>query len=654
VISLLVAVLATSAVAETVAVPPASYRPSPTGAVQAPASLLTPDSAPSFSIRLSAPTVAEKASVKAAAGARAGGKSGFSGSGKGGPLQIGFARSVPGDNRPLDLTTLSWIAQGDGGSAARIAVTSPGAAAIRVAVVMNETDPDVSVRFAGSGGTGEVFGPYPANQIAGNNPFWSPVLEGETATLEIYLPPGVTPSKVQLALPQVSHLVAAAQDLLKAQPVDDIGKSGSCEKDVACIAPTTALTNQARAVAKMIFTLKGNTYTCTGTLINDSIVSNTAYFYTANHCIDSQATANTLVTYWFFKAVTCGSLAVPPYQTVVGGARLLGRSTDYDWVLLRLNGSLPTNPPPVFSAWRADTIANSTLISVLHHANGDLLKFSQGTMPGYVTFDDGSSFASARYTLGSTEPGSIGSGLLTLGAGGTFYELRGGLFGSPTNNEASCANPNGVDWYSRIDNALPLVSQYLTPGAANPAKKTLVVEYYYPTLDDYFITADPREIAALDAEVGGWVRTGLTFLAYSDPVAAPADASPVCRYYVLPQYGDSHVYSADPAECALIGVRFGNAWVFESAALFYIQLPDKATGACPVNTRPVYRFLNKANQVHHRYLAEVDDRNCLYYGPDADVDLPSEPDVCTVTPGTWILEGYGTPPNQVVMCSPVS
>jgi hypothetical protein len=210
----------------------------------------------------------------------------------------------------------------------------------------------------------------------------------------------------------------------------------------------------------------------------------------------------------------------------------------------------------------------------------------------------------------------------------------------------------GIDVYSRLDVALPLLSSYLTPGAANPAKKTLVVEYYYAGLDDYFITANPAEIQGLDNGAHpGWVRTGLTFLAYSDPAAAPPGAQPVCRFYVMPQYGDSHFYSAVPAECAATAAKFAGSWVEESPALFYIEVPDAVTGACAANTRPVYRFLNSTNQIHHRYTAEIDVRNCMYYGFNRTIDKDID---CSAYTGTWQQEGYGVPPNAPVMCAPAS
>ena len=497
---------------------------------------------------------------------------------------------------------------------------------------MPATHPDVSLRFVGSARSEQVFGPFPANKIAESKIYWSPVLEGETATMEIFLPLGVSPATVSLSLPQLSHLVAAGADLLKAQPVDDIGRSGACESDVACVNPSAALQSQAKSVAKILFTTGGHTYICSGTLVNDSVTSNTPYFYTASHCIDSQEAAGTLNTYWFFDAVACNNhTTVPPYVLVAGGSMLLGRSEDYDWALVRMN----SNPPAgaVFSAWNSNPITQGTPVYVIHHPEGDLKKFSTGSFGGLFFFSDGSSYHKVVYSQGSTEEGSSGAGSLTLAAGGgTLRAPRWSFAG-----DAACTRPRRARiTFSRLELALPLLKQYLTPNASNPTRTGVVVEFYNASLDDYFITASPAEINDLDTGVHpGWVRTGLRFLVYTDPSVAPGDASPVCRFYVLPQFGDSHFYSADPTECAQTAARFSGQWFFESPAVFYIQLPNKTTGVCPANTHSVYRFLNKNNQLHHRYTAEVDVRDTLNQQ------------------GNSIQEGYGpTPPELPVMCAP--
>jgi len=636
--------IAGNAAAQIVAVPPAANRAAAQSKAEpVAAALVAPVRTAARTIALPPPTAEEQAQLQAPSAS--GVTSSSSVRAKRHALAVGFARSVPEGEQSMSLVGLAWQPLADGGKAAQIVFSSPGAAAIRLGVSM-AAPAGVVLRFAGAGATPHVFGPFAAGAIAATKVYWSPVLDGESATLEIYLPPGVSPASVELRVPKLSHLVRTGAALLKVEPIQDIGHSGSCEVDVACVA-TPAVSNQARSVAKLLFTEGGKSFICTGTLLNDSVASNTAYFYTASHCIDSQEAASSVVTYWFFDAVTCGARSVPPYVTVGGGAVLLGRSMDSDWALVRLNSAPPANA--MFSAWRAETLANATAIAVAHHPEGDLKKFSQGMTQNYFSFTDGTSFAQAGYTIGSTEAGSSGSGLLTLGSGGGFYELRGGLFAG----DAACNNTSGTDVYSRLDVALPLLAQYLTPGAANPTKETLVVEYYYAGLDDFFITANQAEIQGLDSGVHpGWVRTGLTFLAYSDPSVAPAGASPVCRFYLLPQFGDSHFYSADPAECAATAAKFAGAWVEESPALFYIPLPDKTTFTCPANTRPVYRFLNQNNQIHHRYTAEVDARNCMYYGnnPTSDKDV----DCSQFTTTTWTEEGNGVAPNLPIMCSPTS
>ena len=194
--------------------------------------------------------------------------------------------------------------------------------------------------------------------------------------------------------------------------------------------------------------------------------------------------------------------------------------------------------------------------------------------------------------------------------------------------DASCSNRAGVDYYSRLDNMLPVTRQYLTPDAANPTGQTVVVEYYNRSLNHFFMTADANEINLLDTGVlRGWERTGVRFLAYT---SQRPGTNPVCRFYQSPPLPDSHFYSADPAECARV-IRDFPDWTYESPAVFYIALPNAFTSACPAGTRPIWRFFH-TRATNHRYTPEVTIRD----------ELRSDPG--------WIAEGYG--PDAVIMCSP--
>ena len=252
------------------------------------------------------------------------------------------------------------------------------------------------------------------------------------------------------------------------------------------------------------------------------------------------------------------------------------------------------------------------------------------------------------------EPG--GGGLLITGEGshqllrldfatGDVAVLNGGL-----------KSPTGIAWgvdgsilvlerntVRKLDPATGAVTGVLvTPGAGNvdfgtylavipvaPAPtKTAVVEYYHAALDHWFVSALPADIAALDSgRLAGWARTGRTFNAYAD--AAPG-ASPVCRFYLPPAHGDSHFYSASPAECAEVAAKFPS-FVQESPAVMHIGLPDAVSGDCPAGEVRVYRLWNGRADSNHRYTTD-----------------PAEK--AAMLARGYVAEGYG--PDATIMCAP--
>jgi lysyl endopeptidase len=617
-------------------VPPAEYRPNTVAKSASPA-LMLDSGASARRVELAAPAAWETAALKEQNAAptgsarRAGAKA----------LAVGFGRVLPGAAATIPLSTLTWLATSDGGRAARIEVRSPDAKAMRVAMQLPATDPDLSVRFVGSSADAVVFGPIPANTIAEDTErfglYWSPVLPGDVATIEFHAGPGAELDGLVLTLPRVSHQVVGNAELsaLSAKTLADIGRAKICNIDVACVTPqTTALANASKSVAEMLFTSdQGVGLLCTGTLLNDSVKSSTPYLFSAAHCMTSASVAHTLNTFWFFDAKSCGSRTPSPYVQTIGGAALLGRSQDNDWALVRLNQAPPAGV--IFSAWRVDPVPIGTVTMTLHQPEGDLKKWSQGSVSAYTFYADTlvhGTFNEVHYTQGITEAGSSGSALMTYLASGDYYEVRGGLSeGDPfaCTTPSSLPDPKLLDYYTRLEDMLPLVRQYLTPDATIPAGQVVAVEFYNGTLNHYFISTNASEINDLDTGVHvGWERTGLRFLAYNNQAAG---TSPVCRFYRAPAYGDSHFYSASPAECANTAAKHPVDWVYESPVVFYMQLPDQTSGACPAGTRPLWRFFNQVT-TNHRYTAEVVIR-----------------DQMRASPAIWIAEGYG--PDAVTMCA---
>jgi len=635
-LSVAIAVGASAALAQR-SVPPAQYRPLPERKAEVQAQFVLPGTAKARRITLPPPTPEEEAAA-------------VKPSGKATPasplrnkrdrLAVGFARIVPATQRSLRLADLDWQTTATGSRAAQIALNSPGAAGLRLGVELTDPPRGLAVRFRGSASGAPVYGPFTGATIAQERVYWSPPLEGETGTLELELPAGVAPGDGVITLPMLSHLYAAGRSL-RAFGLN-IGSSGACEVDIACLDPALQqqLATASNAVARMMVTVQGSTYLCTGTLLNDSLTSFTPYFLTADHCLEdvedpaagrgtAAASAATINTYWFFQAAACGSLATPDYKLLVGGAKLLARSVDYDWALLQLKLAPPSGV--TYSAWNANgPMATGTAADAIHHPSGDLKKFSRGNVLAYRTFGDGSSFVQMGWTNGVTEHGSSGSGLFTFNAATDYFELRGTLSGG----SSACDFQQGTDYYSRLDAAYPLVAEYLVPNATNVSKTVAVVEYYNALEDNYFITADPYEIAGRDnGSPAGWVRTGYRFLAYTDPAVAPAGAQPVCRLFAPSPYGNTRFYSASPQECASMLAQPDLHFVSESAAAFYLQVPS-LSGACPSSTRPVYRFLDGSGFPRRRYTAEVDLRDAL------------------AAAGGWAQEGAGSVPNRVAMCAP--
>ena len=180
------------------------------------------------------------------------------------------------------------------------------------------------------------------------------MLQGDHAIVEVYVPAGGAPSDAVLAITEVSHLFASPAD----PNAESLAKAaGSCEVDLICrSASDAALASAGKSVARMVFSESagGASFLCTGTLLNPANGSFTPYFYSANHCISTQDSADTLTTGWFYDAASCGSTGVnPSYTQLPGGATLLFANASSDGLLLRLNGTPPAGA--VYAGWNAAT-----------------------------------------------------------------------------------------------------------------------------------------------------------------------------------------------------------------------------------------------------------------------------------------------------------
>jgi hypothetical protein len=165
---------------------------------------------------------------------------------------------------------------------------------------------------------------------------------------------------------------------------------------------------------------------------------------------------------------------------------------------------------------------------------------------------------------------------------------------------------------------------YMAPSPPRDVNESIAIEYYNPSLDHYFVTAEPAEAAMLDAGilVPGWIRTGFNFKAWA---AGSARGMAACRFYGTPGVGpNSHFYTISQDECAL--VKANPMWKYESIAFNAFPLVGDD---CPADLMLVTRLYNNGmgGQANHRYLTSHSEANVM-------------------TQRGWMIEGpvFCTPP----------
>lgn len=379
-----------------------------------------------------------------------------------GPLQIGFQRPIPQLQDPYGFwARQSWYWTSGGGLVFGFSISSPGAQALRLGIRIFNIPDTAKIRVfpPGMEQAQEITGAQikvslQRNLDAGEidedaRTFWSPVIEGQTAIIEMELPSSANPEDLEISLPQISHLFQSPYGVMGMEE----NAAAPCELDVMC---SPAWDGQSKATARMIFTKLGASFLCTGTLLNDADPATyIPYFYTAYHCISTQTAASSLQTYWFWRATACNSGIQGNSKSLIGGADLLYASEITDTSFMRLS-----SPPPagaIFAGWSASLPATYTSLTGIHHPGGDLQKISFGYQESYWHCWDAGQGAfsclsasandadhySVIWNSGITEPGSSGSGIFLNDS----LQFVGSLLGGTSN----CVNPSGHDFYGRFD-----------------------------------------------------------------------------------------------------------------------------------------------------------------------------------------------------------
>ncbi len=427
----------------------------------------------------------------------------------------------------------------------------------------------------------QTLGPYTDADNPRSREFWTPLIAGDSAQIEVLLPQAMKPF-LELEL---SMLHAGYRELFAAKSLNDPNTgSGACNVDTIC--PQGDIWRRevdAEAV------LVANATFCSGQLINNTRGDHTPLLLTANHCYATQTAGNALVVYWKYESPTCrvvGSTAnaqpVPTTNALAqtGGATLLATNADSDVTLFQLAAAPPAAANGYFNGWDNTETAFSDGV-VIHHPNADAkrISFAAGTI---VTNDDTSigegihHWRVDHYSQGTTEVGSSGAGLLD-----GSHRLRGVL----SNGAADCSDPAGEDYYGRISTAWQgggtpdtRLSDWLDPGATGATQLDGVASCTPPTVS-LAISSNPivagDKVVFSASAVGGSAPYHYAFDVDGDGIADSTDPSQSSIPAVYPGAfsGNVSVSVTDSSGCTGAASR---ALVVQSAQIAQTPAPLSA------------------------------------------------------------------------------
>ncbi len=369
----------------------------------------------------------------------------------GGTPRIGFHRALPARYQGELAGRLVWTDLADGSMVGSLTVASPGAVAVRLALLA-QLPAQAEIRFfrpdAPAGRfrvvTAGDFHVLPDGEL---EPLWSPVVTGDAIGVEVTLPFRAARAGFSLRLDKVSHRTAQAPQ------VTSQGAQCAGQVDVQCRIGQFPAEHQ-HAVVRIEFEEDGWGGLCSATLLNNEREDYAPYLLTANHCVSTPVVARSIVATWFYERPACGS--TEPAErgvTTVSGARLLATSQAQDATLLRHGTSLNVPRGAIYSGWNARPLTHPTEVFGIHHPQGDYKKYSAGDTTGNVSLPGSSvNDIEVEWADGVTEGGSSGSGLFT------GVHLVGVLSGGPEG--VACGD---VDWYGNFSDFYPKACPWLTP-----------------------------------------------------------------------------------------------------------------------------------------------------------------------------------------------
>lgn len=395
------------------------------------------------------------------------------------PMRAGFVRPLP---LPHTVTfsprTLPEAAGAhDGGALVRLGgdrlvwgtqVEVTGAHRLKLHLSGADTLPE-GARLWVYGETGAAKGPF-GSDLAVEGSLWTPVVRGPSIRLEVELTDRLEAGRpVVLTLDSVAELLALAPDGAPVTGGVAPKVDTSCLQNAECVSDLDVpLIEVMQRATGLVFFLRGDFVgLCSGGLLNSA--SQSPFFLTAGHCIDTRASAATVDVFWD-ATQECGGSGFNEDLWETFGGDLLATDPSSDFSLLLLD-AIP--PGRALLGWDGDlaTFAPGSELHRVSHPVGDAGIFPQSysrhrvlASPQVCTasgFDapplhDLTRFGYSRSVAGGTISGSSGAPLVTDGG-----RVVGQLFGTCGPDPTEGCDPRNQKVDGLFANTLQFISSYL-------------------------------------------------------------------------------------------------------------------------------------------------------------------------------------------------
>jgi len=275
----------------------------------------------------------------------------------------------------------------------------------------------------------------------GNGEVWAFAIDGDAAIVQIH---GGRGTGHGYLIDSVGH------GTVRINPIPEVVCGTDGREDVACHTSDSAFDTAQRPVSRLLFTMQGGLFACTGWL---AAGSNNSTLVTNNHCISNQKVTNTLQATFNFQRTTCGGGTNAATTNYAGGTFLKTNSVDrhgsnggLDYTLLTLQG----NPEATWGELTPTTKAaavNDPFWFIQHGGGNEKeVGFYEESSHTTVCAVDAINQTYARSATGSqtayacdSEGGSSGSPIVDSASPNHVIALHhfGGVSGSPCLNSGT-------------------------------------------------------------------------------------------------------------------------------------------------------------------------------------------------------------------------